>query len=304
MYKKRQKIYKDLQLQSNNENDFSSEEEGGRGEGGGDSGGANGSVNESIANDGNIANGYSITNDGSIAKGSDIANNGPDTNDRSISNNASVIVEPNTSSSKEKDAGYKPLSLQSRMKDNRPIEIGYRSTIISSHKQDDHTQKLIPKKAEWQLMLNPVRMQVRQILSDNYRKTLSNIAGSAANGELSKATQKKGESLLVPVAASIDRDLRLTLIPGKVETRLLDPKLPQAYTKIHKQLEENYRKIADFSILVNQREAGLTQLKDELAELEERYRIAKERSESGITTKENPNDYVQMLMLHPSSEQY
>lgn len=63
------------------------------------------------------------------------------------------------------------------------------------------------------------------------RKTLSNIAGSATNGELSKATQKKGENLLIPVAASIDRDLRLTLIPGKVEARLLDPKLPQAYVK-------------------------------------------------------------------------
>lgn len=127
MYKKRQKIYKDLQLQSNNENSFSSDEEGG--------GESDGSVNNSIADGG------SIVNDGSIANDDNIANDNPDVKDKSIANDTSLIGEQTTSSSKEKDSGYKPLSLQSRMKDNRPIEIGYRSTIISSHKQDDRIKR-------------------------------------------------------------------------------------------------------------------------------------------------------------------
>lgn len=41
-------------------------------------------------------------------------------------------------------------------------------------------------------------------------------------------------------------------------------------------MEDSLRKIADFSTKVDEREAGLIPLRAELAELEERYRTAKE----------------------------
>lgn len=68
-------------------------------------------------------------------------------------------------------------------------------------------------------------------LTVKIRKTLSNIAGSAAFGALSKEGQRHGENLLLPIASDIDKDLKLTLIPGKVDTKLLDPELPILYVQ-------------------------------------------------------------------------
>ncbi len=63
------------------------------------------------------------------------------------------------------------------------------------------------------------------------RKTLSNIAGSTTFGDLSRQTQHKGQKLLLPIASKIDKELRLTLIPGKIDNKLLDFEIPVSYVK-------------------------------------------------------------------------
>ncbi|KAL9556125.1 hypothetical protein MBANPS3_002017 [Mucor bainieri] len=136
------------------------------------------------------------------------------------------------------------------------------------------------------------------------RKTLSNIAGSTTFGDLSKQTLQKGKKLLLPIASEIDKELRLTLIPGKIESKLLDSETPASYRKLNQQVEESLRKMADFIAKVNEREAGLIPLRKELAELEERYKIAQQRHDSRMDSNGNQKDYVQMLLVHPSSDQY
>lgn len=81
------------------------------------------------------------------------------------------------------------------------------------------------------------------------RKTLSNIPGSTTSGQLSKQTQEWGHGLLVPIASEIDKDLRLTLIPAKIDAKLLDFDIPVAYVKyifLCKSLDLGLSNIANF----------------------------------------------------------
>jgi len=80
--------------------------------------------------------------------------------------------------------------------------------------------------------------------------------------------------------------------------------------------------VAEFSAKVDEREAGLIPLREELVELEKRYKTAKDQyvsfacvmcililtkrnaQDTRMRSNNNSRDYVQMLFLHPSSEQY
>ncbi|GAN02694.1 hypothetical protein MAM1_0026c02140 [Mucor ambiguus] len=299
MYKKRQRIYKDLTLDPDggllrltDEEDI--EQQHSRDDG---------SVENTVTDEDNKVAGQ---HDQAIDERSE-------TPDESNPTNAPTSMPTPTAVNRPEEPAYQPRPKIARMRTDKPVEIGYRSAMVDSRRQEDgikkakydpDMKKLIPKGSEWQLMQDPVRMQMRQILSDDYRKTLSNIAGSTTFGDLSRQTQHKGQKLLLPIASKIDKELRLTLIPGKIDTRLLDSDIPVFYRKLNQQVEDSLRKVANFSIKVDEREAGLIPLRAELAELEERYRITKERHESRTKTDDNPRDYVQMLLLHPSSEQY
>ncbi|KAF1804236.1 hypothetical protein V8B55DRAFT_1512344 [Mucor lusitanicus] len=305
MYKKRQRIYKDLALNADeglpefpDEGDIGQEKE--------EEGHASddGSVNSNATHQ---------RSEAGDERSSEAAGQHDQVPDGGNPDTAPTSTPPATTVNKREEPAYRPRSKIARMKTDKPVEIGYRKGIIDSRRQEDgikkakydpDLKKLIPKGAEWQLMQDSVRMQMRQILSDDYRKTLSNIAGSTTFGDLSRQTQHKGQKLLLPIASKIDKELRLTLIPGKIDNKLLDFEIPVSYRKLNQQVEDSLRKVADFSIKVDEREAGLIPLRAELAELEERYRITKERHDSRVSDADSPRDYVQMLFLHPSSEQY
>ncbi|CAO0789461.1 unnamed protein product [Mucor circinelloides] len=289
MYKKRQRFYRDLTLNPDDElSELNEEDE------------TEQKQNEEAIND-----------TGSV--GSSATHESIEAADEHNSVDASATTPTPTTVQKQEEPAYRPRSKSARMKSDKPVEIGYRSTVIDSRKHekgikkakyDPDMQKLIPKGSEWQLMQDPVRMQMRQVLSDAYRKTLSNIPGSTTSGQLSKQTQEWGHGLLVPIASEIDKDLRLTLIPAKIDAKLLDFDIPVAYRKLNQQVEDNCRKVAEFSAKVDEREAGLIPLREELVELEKRYKTAKDQYDTRMRSNNNSRDYVQMLFLHPSSEQY
>ncbi|EPB84781.1 hypothetical protein HMPREF1544_08424 [Mucor circinelloides 1006PhL] len=269
MYKKRQRFYRDLTLNPDDElSELNEEDE------------TEQKQNEEAIND-----------TGSV--GSSATHESIEAADEHNSVDASATTPTPTTVQKQEEPAYRPRSKSARMKSDKPVEIGYRNM-----------QKLIPKGSEWQLMQDPVRMQMRQVLSDAYRKTLSNIPGSTTSGQLSKQTQEWGHGLLVPIASEIDKDLRLTLIPAKIDAKLLDFDIPVAYRKLNQQVEDNCRKVAEFSAKVDEREAGLIPLREELVELEKRYKTAKDQYDTRMRSNNNSRDYVQMLFLHPSSEQY
>ncbi|KAL9547310.1 hypothetical protein PS6_007200 [Mucor atramentarius] len=280
MYKKRQRFYKDLTLDPDDELPELTEED----------------ETEQKQNE------EAINDTGSV--GSSATHKSIEAADEHNSIDASATTPTPTAVQKQEEPAYRPRSKSARMKSEKPVEIGYRSTVIDSRKHEKDMQKLIPKGSEWQLMQDPVRMQMRQVLSDAYRKTLSNIPGSTTSGQLSKQTQEWGHGLLVPIASEIDKDLRLTLIPAKIDAKLLDFDIPVAYRKLNQQVEDNCRKVAEFSAKVDEREAGLIPLREELVELETRYKTAKDRYDIRMRSNNNSRDYVQMLFLHPSSEQY
>ncbi|KAK4520141.1 uncharacterized protein ATC70_008272 [Mucor velutinosus] len=308
MYKKRQRIYKNLTLDpEDGHHDLADDDAIGQKE---QHTNDDGSVdNTSTREHSEIAGEHAEV----IGERNDVAVESSKASDKSNPVNTPASTPTPTTGNKQDEPAYRPRSKNARMRTDKPVEIGYRSAIIDSRRQEDgikrakydpDTEKLIPKGSEWQLMQDSVRMQMRQILSDDYRKTLSNIAGSTTFGDLSRQTQHKGQKLLLPIASKIDKELRLTLIPGKIDTKLLDSEIPASYRKLNQQVEDSLRKIADFSTKVDDREAGLIPLKAELTELEERYRVAKERHDARMKNDDNPRDYVQMLLLRPSSEQY
>ncbi|CEP07600.1 hypothetical protein [Parasitella parasitica] len=253
MYKKRKTVYNDLKLKSNDEISHSSNE--------------NerefspvSSVASSIASERSRSNMSASVSARQIE--SDVEPNDEPNDETSVrSNDESVVRDVNP-----------PVEFRSRKFVNPPRQEGN----IKRMKYDRDVKALIPKKVEWQVMQEPCRMQMRQILSDSYRKTLSNIAGSGAHGDLSEETQQKGQRLLLPIAASIDKELRLMLIPGKVDKKLLDSDLPEAHRKLYSEVEDSYRKLTELSIKVSKKETEVAFLKEELSELEERYKTIKE----------------------------
>lgn len=52
------------------------------------------------------------------------------------------------------------------------------------------------------------------------------------DGVITDALKTQGESFLKPIAAQIDKTLRLTLLPDPVDIKLLDPELPQETVKL------------------------------------------------------------------------
>ncbi|KAI9473653.1 MAG: hypothetical protein EXX96DRAFT_578800 [Benjaminiella poitrasii] len=193
----------------------------------------------------------------------------------------------------------------------KPLELGYKASVVPTRKREDGYQqaeydkdlkKTIPKSIEWQLMSDPVRRQVRQILSDNYGKVLLDAGAIDTNGE----TTHIGARYLKMIASKIDKSLRATMLPGMMDKRLFDPELPELTGELDKRVDDETVVAAELNVKVVEKEKELAEKKELLEELKLKTRLAREEEMQNLYRKayDDPQDYVQMLLKNPSSKEY
>ncbi|KAI7907416.1 uncharacterized protein BX663DRAFT_495800 [Cokeromyces recurvatus] len=192
----------------------------------------------------------------------------------------------------------------------KPLELGYKATIIPTRKREDgyeqaeydkDVKKTIPKSVDWQLMSDPVRKQVRHILSDNYGKVLAEAELIDTNGEVTHI----GARYLKNIASKIDKSLRSTMLPGAIDKRLFDTDLTESTIELDQLVNDQIIMAAELNMKVIEKEKELVDKKGLLEELKLKTKIAKEEiKNTHRKTLDDPQDYVQMLLKNPSSKEY
>ncbi|KAI9257823.1 hypothetical protein EDC94DRAFT_614327 [Helicostylum pulchrum] len=163
--------------------------------------------------------------------------------------------------------------------------------------EDPEALKYI-KKMTWTKIPDTITKATRNIMTVHYQETLRAITGLTEDN-----TNVDLEQNIRRTARSINQNIKTLMLPGTVDTKLLDPSIVTLKSALLEEIEPQKRKLAYDSLVLKKQRERLELKMLEAEEAKQRLRQVKELwSETSIKATDKLQDYAQSLIVEPSSK--